>query len=675
MIRIKHLTLSRGGRALLDGAEAAIAPGERIALVGPNGSGKSTLLGALVGDVPADRGEIDMPPMRTVRLEQIVPGGKQPAWQFVEAADHELIGARAAAAAADRSGDGMRIAEAHDRLLHAGDADARARTKELLAGLGFSEAQSELSVDALSGGWRMRLNLARALFVPSDLLLLDEPTNHLDLDAIVWFERWLLRYPGTVIAVSHDRDFLDRIAQATLSIESGRLVRYAGGYSAFESMRALRLSQALKQQAQQKARVERLEMFINRFRAQATKARQVQSRIKALEKIAIVAPARLERGVDFELPPVEDAPDPLIVADGLQAGYADVPVLSGVRLTVGRGARIGLLGRNGAGKSTLIRTLVGELAPIAGTCQRARALRIGYFAQHGVDDLRPDDTPLSYFQRLAPDARESALRDELGRFGFPDQHALRPIGPMSGGEKARLVLASIVRTRPHLLVLDEPTNHLDAATRDALTDALADFEGALLLVSHDRYLLRASVDQFVLVDGGRADAFDGDLDDYLAWLQKGGGTQRAHAGPGAGGTGGTGGTDGAHGSRGAGGAASARASSAAGGGAGAPPRIDRREERRLEAQRRQQLNLRLKPLDDALRKIEQRLPQIERRLADIDAEMNNPLLYRDNQRAIELSRERAALVRERDDHETRWLELGEARERLQQAADDPEHVA
>jgi ATP-binding cassette subfamily F protein 3 len=662
MIRIKHLTLSRGGRALLDGAEAAIAPGERVALVGPNGSGTSTLLGALVGDVSADRGEIDMPRMRTVRLEQIVPGGDRPAWQFVEAADHELVTARAAAVAAEHSGDGMRIADAHERLLHAGDADARARTKELLAGLGFSEAQSELSVDALSGGWRMRLNLARALFVPSDLLLLDEPTNHLDLDAIIWFERWLLRYPGTVIAVSHDRDFLDRIAQATLSIESGKLVRYAGGYSAFESMRALRLSQTLKQQAQQKARVERLETFINRFRAQATKARQVQSRIKALEKIALVAPARLERGVDFELPPVDDSPDPLIVAEALQAGYAGTPVLSGVRLIVGRGARIGVLGRNGAGKSTLIRTLVGELEPIAGTCQRARALRIGYFAQHGVDSLRPDDTPLMFFQRLAPDARESALRDELGRFGFSDQDALRPIGPMSGGEKARLVLASIVRTRPHLLVLDEPTNHLDAATRDALTDALADFEGALLLVSHDRYLLRASVDQFVLVDGGRADAFDGDLDDYLAWLQKGGAAQRGQA---AGGS-----------SAGASGAAGNGASRAAPEGASDPgTRLDRREERRLEAQRRQQLAVRLKPLDDALRKIEQRLPAIERRVADIDIEMNNPLLYRDNQRAVELARERAALVRERDEHETRWLELGEQRERIQQDVDGPERLA
>jgi ATP-binding cassette subfamily F protein 3 len=653
MLRLKHLTLSRGGRTLLERADASIAPGERIALVGPNGSGKSTLLGALVGDVALDGGEIDMPPMRIVRLEQIVPGGAQSAWRFVEQGDRSLADARAAAAAADRSGDGVRIAEAHERLDEAGDATARSRAKELLAGLGFSEADSEQPVDALSGGWRMRLNLARALFTPSDLLLLDEPTNHLDLDAIVWFERWLARYPGTVVAVSHDRDFLDRIAQATLAIEQGKLVRYAGGYSAFESMRAQRLSQALRAQAQQRARIERLETFISRFRAQATKARQVQSRIKALERMALVAPARLERGVDFELPDPGDSPDPLIVADGLDAGYGQTRILSGVTLTIARGARIGLLGRNGAGKSTLIRTLVGELPALGGECRPARSLRIGYFAQHGIEDLRDDDSPLVLFQRLSPQAKESALRDELGRFGFAGEDALRPIGPMSGGEKARLLLASIVRTRPHLLVLDEPTNHLDAATRDALGEALADFDGALLLVSHDRYLLRASVDRFVLVGGGRAEPFDGDLDDYLAWLQRGGAA--AASGP-------TGPRGAAPAPQAAGGRPAGDASRGAADGASS--RGDRREERRHAALRRQQLAELTRPIDDGLKDIEQRLPRIERRLAEVESELANPLLYRDAQRAVELSRERAALARDREDSETRWLELSEERERL-----------
>jgi len=640
MIRLKHLTLSRGGRALLEHADASIMPGERIALVGPNGSGKSTLLAALLGDVPLDAGEIDMPPTRIVRLEQHVPGGPLPAWRFVEQADAALAAARTAFAHAQAGHDGMALAEAHDRLAEAGDATARSRVKELLAGLGFSEDDSERPVDALSGGWRMRLNLARALFVPSDLLLLDEPTNHLDLDAIVWFERWLTRYPGTAIAVSHDRDFLDRVAQATLSIESGRLVRYAGGYSAFESMRAQRLSQEAKAQAQQRARIDHLNAFIERFRAKATKARQVQSRIKALEKLALVAPARLERGVDFQLPEIDDSPDPLIVVQGLSAGYGQTRVLAGVDLTVARGARIGVLGRNGAGKSTLIRTLVGELPALAGELHRARAMRVGYFAQHGVEALRDDDSPLAWFQRLSPQAKESQLRDELGRFGFRGDDAVRPIGPMSGGEKARLVLASIVRTSPHLLVLDEPTNHLDGATRDALTDALADYEGAVLLVSHDRYLLRASVDRFLLVHDGVAEPFDGDLDDYLAWLQRGAGARQSGA------------------------EAAARPGPDA-----AAQRGDRREERRLAAQRRQALGLRLRPLDDALRDIDRRLPVIEQRIAGIEVALADPEVYRDNARAVALSRERAELGREREALETRWLELSDQRDAMQREAE------
>jgi ATP-binding cassette subfamily F protein 3 len=632
MIRLKRLTLSRGVKRLLDEADASIAPGERIALVGPNGSGKSSLLAAIVGDVVPDGGEIDLPTMRIVLLEQRVPASDVPAWEFVEAADHALRDARRAESRAQSSGDGMAIAASHDLLEAASAASSRARVKELLAGLGFSEAMTEQPVESLSGGWRMRLNLARALFVPSDLLLLDEPTNHLDLDAIVWFERWLTRYPGTVIAVSHDRDFLDRIAQATLSIEAGKLVRYAGGYSAYEARRAERQAQAVRAQAAQRARIDHLTAFIDRFRAKATKARQVQSRIKALERLAAVATVRAERGIDFELPEAGDSPDPLIVAEGLAAGYGGQPVLEDVELTLSRDARIGVLGRNGAGKSTLIRTLVGDLEPIAGECRRSRSLRVGYFAQHGIDALRADDSPLSHFQRLAPQAKESALRDELGRFGFSGEDALRPIGPMSGGEKARLVLASIVRTRPHLLVLDEPTNHLDAATRDALTEALADFDGALLLVSHDRYLLRATVDRFVLVHDGKADAFDGDLDDYLAWLQRA-------APPG-------------------GGAQASRTDGAAG-------RGDRREERRAAAQRRQQLGELLKPIDARLKAIDANLAKGSKRLRAIESELADPLVYRDGQRAVELARERAALSRSHDELETQWLELGEQREAIE----------
>jgi len=632
MIRLRGLTLSRGGKRLLDGADASIAPGERIALIGPNGSGKSTLLAAIAGDVLPDAGGIEMPSMRIVRLEQSVPASELPAWVFVEAADLALADARAAQRNAQASDDGLAIAESHERLHAAGAASSRARVKELLFGLGFGDALTERPVRELSGGWRMRLSLARALFVPSDLLLLDEPTNHLDLDAIVWFERWLTRYPGTLIVVSHDRDFLDRVAQSTLSIENGRLLRYAGGYSAFEARRALRQAQALKAQALQRARVEHLSAFIARFRAKATKARQVQSRIKALERLEAVAAVRIERGIDFVLPDPGDSPDPLIVAEGLDAGYAGAAVLRDVSLTLARDARVGVLGRNGAGKSTLIRTLVGELEPLGGHCRRSRSLRIGYFAQHGIEGLRDEDSPLAFFQRLDPQAKESALRDELGRFGFPGEDALRPIGPMSGGEKARLLLASIVRTRPHLLVLDEPTNHLDAATRDALTDALADFDGALLLVSHDRYLLRATVDRFVLVHDGAAEPFEGDLDDYLEWLQRGAPASRrddpVRVQPGS-------------------------------------ERVDRREERRLAAQRRRELAERLGPLVAQIGQVDARLAQAESRLRVLDAELADPRAYDDNRRAAELARERAALMRERDELETRWLELGERRERLE----------
>ncbi len=629
MIRLRQLTLSRGGRVLLEHVNASIATGEKVALVGPNGSGKSTLLDAICGAALIDAGEIDLAPMRVVRLAQQAPSGAASAWQWVELGDQSLAAARDEAASAQQTGDPARIAAAHEHLAHLRAHSAEARAMELLAGLGFSHEEARGPIDSLSGGWRVRLNLARALFVDSELLLLDEPTNHLDLDAIVWFERWLSRYPGTAIVVSHDRDFLDRVAQATLSIEDTALVRYSGGYSAFETQRAERMQHAAKAQLAQRERVAHLSAFIERFRAKATKARQVQSRIKALERLVAIAPARLQRGVDFTLADIGDSPDPLVVAQAIDAGYDSRPVLEGINLTVSRAARIGILGRNGAGKSTLIRTLVGELAPLAGQCTLARSIRVGYFAQHAVDGLRADDSPLGYFQRLDPKAREASLRDELGRYGFGGQDALRALGPMSGGEKARLALAGILRTRPHLLVLDEPTNHLDALTRDALTDALADYDGALLLVSHDRYLLRSSVDRFVLVRGGGASEFDGDLDDYLAWLQRG---ESAESGP---------------------------RENGADTGASRP---DRRQERRDAATRRQAMAQIVGPLDEEIRRIEARLAATEARIGRLERELAEPELYRDAQRPVQLARERGTLSRERDEMESRWIELSESRE-------------
>ncbi|MCM5569170.1 ATP-binding cassette domain-containing protein [Burkholderiaceae bacterium FT117] len=653
MIRLRGVSLSRGGRTLIADATLSISPGERVALIGANGSGKTTLLGALAGELSPDRGDIDQPWRKVIRLEQSLPSSPLPAWRFVVDSDPELAAARAELADAERSHDGLALAHAHDRWNELEGHGAEARCRALLAGLGFSDAETDRPVDALSGGWRMRLNLARALFGRSELLLLDEPTNHLDLDAVLWLERWLLRYPGTAIIVSHDRDFLDRVATASLHIDEGRIVRYAGGYSEFERLRALHAQQAERKRAADAARVAHLQNFIERFRAKATKARQAQSRIKALEKIAIAAPVRALRGVEFTLHEVGDCPDPMLVAEDVDAGYGDVAILRDVNLTIRRGARIGVLGRNGAGKSTLIRTLVGELPPLAGSVRPSRAVRIGYFAQQGIDRLRPAESPLWHLQHIDPKAREQALRDRLGSFGFSGDDATRPVGPMSGGEKARLSLALMLHDEPQLLVLDEPTNHLDAQTRDALADALADFDGAVLLVSHDRYLLRATVDTLMLVRDGSLQEFDGDLDDYADWLLK----SRPAAEPAAR-------------------AAPAGATGAAGGGASGPiepaeARGDRREARRLAAEKRARLSALLGPIERRMQALEKRLGEAEGRLTELDRALADPAVYEDGGRAAELSRERGLLARQRDEIEHEWLEAAAERDRLAEEASAP----
>ncbi len=646
MIRLEGVTLSRGGRVLLDRASASIAPGERIALIGRNGSGKTTLLAALAGEVLPDEGNIEQPWRATMRLEQSLPSSPLPAWRFLVDSDEALAAATAALAEAGHDADGIAIAIAHESWLDAGGASAEARARTLLAGLGFDAAQADTAVDALSGGWRMRLNLARALFAPSELLLLDEPTNHLDLDAILWLERWLLRYAGTIVVVSHDRDFLDRVASATLHLDEARLVRYAGGYSAFERLRAQRRMQVERERASQQQRIDHLNAFIERFRAKATKARQVQSRIKALERMAEVAPVRELRGIDFPLQEVGETPDPMLRAEALDAGYGAQAVLRGVDLTIRRAARIGVLGRNGAGKSTLVRTLVGELEPLAGEVLLARGVRIGYFAQQGIDALHADDTPLQRLQRSAPAEREQVLRDYLGRFGFSGVDATRPIGPMSGGEKARLLLALTLQARPQMLVLDEPTNHLDAQARDALADALAEFDGALLLVSHDRYLLRSTVDSFVLVADGRVEPFDGDLDDYASWLlQRPAGASSAGAG---------------RSGRDSGAGASATIDAAA-------ATASKRDERRSAARRRAQLAERLRPFDEEIAAIERRLDEITARIEPIEARLAEPDAYRDAEGAGTLARERATLQRERDSLEEHWIERSTARDAEREA--------
>ena len=507
-------------KPLLEGADVSINPGERIGLIGANGSGKSSLFALLRGELHADKGEADFPPhWRIAHVAQETPALERSALEYAIDGDTELRRIERRLAAAH---DGLEIGELHAALADADAYTARARAAALLTGLGFKEEELELAVSSFSGGWRMRLNLAQALMCPSELLLLDEPTNHLDLDAIIWLEEWLKRYPGTLIIVSHDRDFLDAVVTAVVHIDQKKLRRYSGNYSSFEEQRAQNLVLAQSQFEKQQRERAHLESFIDRFRAKATKARQAQSRMKMLAKMEELAPLHAAAPFSFEFREPLRAPNPLLVLEDVAAGYGDKAVLKRVSLSLQSEQRIGLLGVNGAGKSTFIKTLAGALAPLAGTMTLNKGLAIGYFAQHQIEMLRDGESPLWHLARLAENERalprEQELRNYLGSFNFPGDMATDPIEHFSGGEKARLALALIVWQRPNLLLLDEPTNHLDLDTREALTVALAQYEGTLVLVSHDRHLLRASTEQLLIVAQGSVRPFDGDLDDYRASL-------------------------------------------------------------------------------------------------------------------------------------------------------------
>ncbi|MFN5166776.1 MAG: ABC-F family ATP-binding cassette domain-containing protein [Pseudomonadota bacterium] len=532
MITVRDLVLRRGGRAVLDGASFVLNPGEHAGLVGRNGAGKSTLFAALAGRLHPDGGDIEVPPRwRLGEVAQHMPEESTGATDYVLAGDLPLAAARHALAEAEAADDGHAIAVAHVALEEAGAFDARPRAQALLLGLGFGAAQLDAPVDSFSGGWRMRLQLARALLCPSDLLLLDEPTNHLDLDALVWLEGWLQRYAGTLVVISHDREFLDAVTRVTLHVDQGRVQRYGGNYTAFETMRAERLAQAAAAFARQQERIANLQRFIDRFRAKATKARQAQSRVKALERMERLAPVLTESEFDFEFREPASLPNPMLVLDDVGCGYrtsgGELSIVRHASRTVLAGQRIGILGANGQGKSTLVKTIAGVLPPLAGRLTEGKGLAIGYFAQQEMDLLAADDTPLQLMTRLAResgvagrDAREQDLRNFLGQFRFDGDMVLRRVGTLSGGERARLVLATIVWRRPNLVLLDEPTNHLDLATREALSIALNEFEGTVLLVSHDRALLREVCDEFWLVTRGGVEPFDGDLDDYQRWLQE-----------------------------------------------------------------------------------------------------------------------------------------------------------
>ena len=611
MIRLQHVFLTRGAKPLLESADLTLNPGEKIGLIGPNGTGKSTLFALLRGELHVDGGEIDLPARWCIaHVAQETPALERSALDYAIDGDTTLraIEAEMAAIGAlpDSAHHGVRLAELHAALADADAYTVKSRAEQLLTGLGFSLGDLTRPVSQFSGGWRMRLNLAQALMCPSDLLLLDEPTNHLDLDAILWLEDWLRRYPGTLIVISHDRDFLDGVANVIVHIDDHQLYRYSGNYSAFERQRAERLvlQQAMLEK-QQRQRTH-LESFIRRFRAKATKARQAQSRIKMLERMEQLAPLRAAAAFSFDFREPDNAPNPMLLMDSVTAGYrvpddqGDAvelrPIVRDITFSLQPGQRIGLLGVNGAGKSTLIRTIVGELPPLAGTLIRGKGLNIGYFAQHQIDMLRPDESALWHLAKISPDAREQDLRNFLGSFNFPGTMATVPIAPFSGGEKARLALAMIVWQRPNLLLLDEPTNHLDLDTREALTDALAQFDGTLIVVSHDRHLLRATTDQFFIVADARLDEFDGDLDDYRDWLFR---TKLARPGD----------------------------TSAAPSDGAASNVTDRREQRRHEAEERQRRAVLKKPIETRLRQLEEQIAQHTARKSEIDVLLASQEIY------------------------------------------------
>jgi ATP-binding cassette subfamily F protein 3 len=538
MISLRNITLRRGTKVVMQGANVTLQPGEKVGLIGRNGAGKSSLFSLLTNRLQADNGDVEIPPRwRVGEVAQEMPETEDGATDFVLQGDQPLMAAEAELAAAEASGDGNAMAHAHLALDEAGAFDARARAQALLLGLGFKNEQLDAPVNSFSGGWRMRLQLARALMCPAELMLLDEPTNHLDLDALVWLEAWLKRFDGLMLVISHDREFLDAITKVTVHLDDQTLTRYGGNYSAFEEMRAERLTLAAAAFGKQQDRIAHLQKFIDRFKAKASKAKQAQSRVKALARMERLAPVLTSSDFEFEFREPNSLPNPMLSFDALSCGYRaaapaageaaspaarDNAIVQNFSRSVLAGQRIGILGANGQGKSTLVKTIAKALQPLAGRMTEGKGLVIGYFAQQELDVLSLDDGPLMHMVRLArdvgPAAREQELRDFLGRFKFTGDMVQQAVGSLSGGEKARLVLAMLVWQRPNLLLMDEPTNHLDLTTREALSMALNEFEGTVMLVSHDRALLREVCDEFWLVARGQVQPFDGDLDDYQKWL-------------------------------------------------------------------------------------------------------------------------------------------------------------
>ena len=635
MITLDQIDLQRGAKPLLSGASAVVHPGQKVALIGGNGAGKSSLFKVLLGELVVDAGTLAIPAgWRIAHMAQEVSASQRTVLDFVLDGDRTLRQVEAELDEAEVTGDHGRLALLHQRLDDMEGYTARVRAEKLLHGLGFQSADLERPVNSFSGGWRIRLNLAQALMCPSDLLLLDEPTNHLDMDASLWLEDWLKNYPGTLILISHDRDFIDSVSDIIIHIEHHKLTSYRGNYSAFERQRAERLAQTQASYEKRQQRIADIERFVSRFRAKASKARQAQSRLKELERMARLEPAHLDSPFDFQFPAPDRFSDPLLTLSEGLLGHAGNPVLSKVNISFHPGSRIALLGANGAGKSTLIKTLAGTLPLLAGERTGGEHLRIGYFSQHQLEALDLEASPILHLQRLAPAASEQQIRDFLGGFNFRGDMALERVGLFSGGEKARLALAILVWQKPNLLLLDEPTNHLDLDMRHALTIALQGFEGALVLVSHDRHLVRNTVDQLLLVSAGRVAPFEGDLDDYGRWLvaelrgnreRRGddGGTPLEAKGP------------------------------------------DRRQQRQQAAEARKQLA----PARRALEKIEAEIAAVDGRIAALDAVLADGTLYeaaqRDRLQALLL--EQGQLRQRKDALEEDWFERQQALEDLASA--------
>lgn len=644
MLRLLNLALMRGTRLLYAHANLIASPGERIGLVGPNGCGKSTLFAAILGDLAPEDGELETPPHeRIAHVAQSFTVEDISCIDCVLSGHAPLMNAKAALKRAEASGDEMALAAAHSELAEVNEGAVVAQAKAILAGLGFAEADSCRKVHDFSGGWRNRIQLARALMRPADLLLLDEPTNHLDIDSLIWLENWLRRVEATVIIISHDREFLDRAVNTIWSVEDGTICRYAGNYSQFELARIERLRAQESARRAYETQAAHLTSFIERFRAKATKARQAQSRIKMLEKLQAVEPVRAKREWRFNFLKPLRLPEHLVDGENLKIGYGDKVVLSGVSFSIRSGERIGILGVNGAGKSTLVKAIVGELTPMSGELRRGQGLEIGYFAQHQLDQLRMDETPLEHLRHLAPDAREQELRDFLGTYRFSGDFAEAKVAPMSGGEKARLALALIAWKKPNLLVLDEPTNHLDMETREALTMALSTYEGAVLLVSHDRHLLRAVTDELWLVHEGRKEVFEGDLDDYAKIVLD---HRRVTA-------------------------AEARAEHQADKAARneAQP-VNNKEARRLAAQERARIAELRKPLKKELEKVEREMNALSEKLKALDTQLADPAFYNgaDQGKVAQTLREHGELAPKVEALEMHWLELSEKIEALGTAA-------